>query len=149
MNVGCPLAGKTTSMSRSELIAWKAKCKKIQEKYDKDVQNAKEYEVRLDKEYARREKLKEKYKADCLSFEDRKKAAEKSLAEHEAAWKESFGDWLSQVGVLYEYYDKAGPRAINGYPIFFSCNMMSADDYERVYNAWERESKRRDEEFDV
>ena len=31
---------------------------------------------------------------------------------------------------VYEYMDKAGPRSINGYPIFFSLLMITKDDYE-------------------
>ena len=33
---------------------------------------------------------------------------------------------------FYEYYDKAGPRAINGYPIFFSCSTLLGKDVKRV-----------------
>ena len=32
------------------------------------------------------------------------------------------------IGFVYEYYDKAGPRSINGYPIFFSCAFVSKHD---------------------
>jgi len=38
----------------------------------------------------------------------------------------------NNITVLYEYMDKAGPRAINGMPNFFSHNVLSADDWARV-----------------
>lgn len=33
-----------------------------------------------------------------------------------------------QVGLIYEYLDKAGPRSINGMPIFPSCRLLSKED---------------------
>lgn len=31
---------------------------------------------------------------------------------------------VEDIGMVYEYLEKAGPRSINGYPIFFSCQML-------------------------
>lgn len=36
--------------------------------------------------------------------------------------------YLDQWGMIYEYIDKAGPRAINGRPSFFSFRILHADD---------------------
>jgi hypothetical protein len=36
------------------------------------------------------------------------------------------------VGLIYEHLDKAGPRSVNGYPMFFSLRVMSPSDLERV-----------------
>lgn len=33
---------------------------------------------------------------------------------------------------FYEYYDKAGPRSINGMPTFMSCHICSGDDVKRI-----------------
>jgi len=45
-------------------------------------------------------------------------------------------DWtkeeLGQIGCLWESYDKAGERGINGYPCFFSVRMASKEDWERA-----------------
>lgn len=41
-------------------------------------------------------------------------------------------------GMIYEYMDKAGNMAINGMPTFFSCNIISQEDANKViekYNA--------------
>jgi hypothetical protein len=35
---------------------------------------------------------------------------------------------LDDVGLIYEYLDKAGPRAINGFPSFFSMHFLNKDD---------------------
>lgn len=35
---------------------------------------------------------------------------------------------LEQWGMVYEYLDKAGSRAINGRPSFFSCKILHVDD---------------------
>ena len=31
------------------------------------------------------------------------------------------------IGLMYEYYDKAGPRSVNGMPCFFSCSILHRD----------------------
>jgi len=36
------------------------------------------------------------------------------------------------VGVFWEYADQAGPRSINGYPIFFSMHIMHITDWQKV-----------------
>lgn len=41
-------------------------------------------------------------------------------------------DMVDDIGFVYEYYDKAGPRSINGYPIFFSCAFVSKADAKRI-----------------
>jgi len=50
---------------------------------------------------------------------------------------------LDQIGVIYEYYEKASPRSINGLPIFFSFHMLHIDDWERAKPAIEKEMERR------
>lgn len=39
----------------------------------------------------------------------------------------------SNTGHLYEYYDKAADRGINGYPSFFSCKLISEDDARALF----------------
>ncbi len=39
---------------------------------------------------------------------------------------------LQDIGLFYEYWDQAGPRSINGYPIFFSCRYLNHDDTKYV-----------------
>ena len=35
-------------------------------------------------------------------------------------------------GMIYEYFDRAGPMAVNGMPIFFSFKIVSIDDTKKV-----------------
>ncbi len=51
--------------------------------------------------------------------------------------------WIESIGVVYEYMDKAGPRSINGMPIFFSCRFVHRDDWERARQAIIKEEARR------
>jgi hypothetical protein len=48
-----------------------------------------------------------------------------------------WSDWTdedkAQFGGIYEYFDKAGPRSINGYPCFFSCSILHIDDLRSVF----------------
>lgn len=41
--------------------------------------------------------------------------------------------YIKDIGMMYEYLDKAGPRAINGYPIFTSVRLASLKDSEKVW----------------
>lgn len=42
------------------------------------------------------------------------------------------------IGFIYEYLDKAGPRSINGFPIFFSCAYVNIHDRKLI---WEKVSQ--------
>jgi hypothetical protein len=52
---------------------------------------------------------------------------------------------VEQIGILYEYLDKAAPRSVNGMPSFFSFRMMHVDDWERCAKAIIREQERQGE----
>ena len=39
---------------------------------------------------------------------------------------------IDNLGFVCEYYDQAGPRAINGYPMFFSCQLITKHDAEKI-----------------
>jgi hypothetical protein len=44
-----------------------------------------------------------------------------SLWEHAA-------EWVKDAGIIYEYISAAGPRSINGYPMFTSCRKLNKED---------------------
>lgn len=54
----------------------------------------------------------------------------------------AFSDYSEEarkdIGMVYEYWDKAGPRSINGYPIFFSFAIVNVKD--RLF-VWEKVEK--------
>lgn len=54
-------------------------------------------------------------------------------------------DFLEKVGVVWEWIDKAGPRAINGMPMFFSCRFMHIADWARAVDAAKRIASMRDD----
>lgn len=39
---------------------------------------------------------------------------------------------VTTLGLVWEHLDKAGPRSINGFPMFFSCNLLNKEDAEKV-----------------
>lgn len=100
-----------------------------------------------------------KYRAELRAWKKRVKrwqakadAAAKAQAEYDEAmakWQEKWGqirvEYFRDIGLIYEYLDKAGPRSINGYPIFFSMRIMHRDDWARAARAIEREQKRMQE----
>lgn len=40
---------------------------------------------------------------------------------------------IKNAGLVYEYLSEAGPRAINGRPMFFSCRVLSKEDASTVW----------------
>ena len=59
-------------------------------------------------------------------------------------------DWMkdNKITVFYEYLSEAGPRSINGYPIFFSMKMMDDKDWQAVYTQYEAIKKAIDGELE-
>lgn len=52
-------------------------------------------------------------------------------------------DSVKTIGTIYEHMSTAGPRSINGYPIFMSCKMLHVKDWERARKAILVEEERR------
>lgn len=50
---------------------------------------------------------------------------------------------LEDLGCIWEWMKEAGPRSINGYPIFFGCRLMNKADTARAQAAIDKEMKRR------
>jgi len=46
-----------------------------------------------------------------------------------------------RVGMVYEYYDQAGPRGINGFPCFFSLRVLSPKETEKMFMYFEEYKK--------
>jgi len=45
------------------------------------------------------------------------------------------------IGMIYEYYSEAGPRSINGFPIFFSLKVLSPKETEKMFLYFEEYKK--------
>jgi len=52
-------------------------------------------------------------------------------------------EFLKTIGMFYERYSEAGPRSVNGYPCFFSCNIVSIEDKNRFIEMYEKYEKMR------
>lgn len=64
--------------------------------------------------------------------------------------EEHYQKWLENIGMIYEFMEKASPRGINGYPIFMSVNMLNKKDTEKVldfYNKYSELQKKLEEDF--
>jgi len=42
-------------------------------------------------------------------------------------------EWVKDAGMIFEYHSKAGPRSINGYPMFISCQKLNKEDTKTVF----------------
>jgi hypothetical protein len=68
----------------------------------------------------------------------------KAFADWEAMCERWRQEFISNIGVIYEWMEKAGPRSVNGYPTFFSCRLLHKEDWERAKVAIVREQERRE-----
>ena len=54
-------------------------------------------------------------------------------------------EFLKNIGMVYENYSKACPTAINGYPIFMSCQIASIDETKRFREMYGKYEKMRED----
>lgn len=52
-------------------------------------------------------------------------------------------DEIKHVGVIWEWMDQAGPRSVNGMPMFMSMRIMNKEDWTRALDAIVAEQERR------
>lgn len=107
-------------------------------------------------------KLVEAWEAECLAVWEAneaekarfKEAQDTYNLEHDVfikahkEWEELCDRWrrdyCRQIGVIYEWMDKALPRSVNGCPTFGSCHILHREDWERAKEAIRREQERRE-----
>lgn len=51
---------------------------------------------------------------------------------------------VADLGLVYEYFDKAGPRAVNGFPMFMSCRFLNKADAKKMFGFFEEYKKLKD-----
>jgi hypothetical protein len=51
---------------------------------------------------------------------------------------------LKNIAFVYEYFSAAGPRGINGYPIFTSCRYLNKSDTKKMFGFFEEYKKLKD-----
>lgn len=52
---------------------------------------------------------------------------------------------MGDVTLIYEYFDKAGPRSINGYPMFFSMTALKREEHDRLVPFYQAYMKLKEE----
>ena len=66
------------------------------------------------------------------------KVAKQLDREYERQCKE-YDEFLENIGLVYEYYSNSqSPVSLNGLPMFFSCQIMSKKDAERMFEFYEK-----------
>ena len=55
---------------------------------------------------------------------------------------------IKTLGFFWERFDKAGPRSVNGYPVFFSVNLVNAEQAKWVVRKYEEIRRATDEVFE-
>lgn len=55
--------------------------------------------------------------------------------------------FVNDIGMVFEYYGKEAPLAVNGKPMFWSCQFLSKEDTQRFIEIYQRYEQRR-AEFD-
>ena len=56
----------------------------------------------------------------------------------EEDYAKRYDEYIKDIGFIYENYDKALPRGINGYPMFGSCGFLTRKDTERMFVFYEK-----------
>ena len=96
---------------------------------------------------AERARLLLEHELQLEAVRTRNAALEAAHAQEIEAWEaeclQAAKQWTADLGTVYEYYDKALPRAVNGYPIFPSLRILHREDWELVRGAVNREIERR------
>lgn len=61
-----------------------------------------------------------------------------STAHKAAEIEDDYQDIMNNLGMLYEYYDKANHMSINSYPTFFSVRMLNKEDTVKVWEYYDK-----------
>lgn len=99
-----------------------------------------EKKVRVQKR--RNYEIKKKHAAMVALFEQEKEKFNRECDAYDERRTELFSKWNSNLGEIGEHVSKAGPRSINGYPMFFSMRAIHKDDWVRIRKAVEAELDR-------
>jgi hypothetical protein len=112
-----------------ELVAWHGECVAIQ--LQQEAQDA---------EYAEQVK---QWETETAHLDENIAAWELAEERYKIVWGVVSQLYYENLGCIWESIDQAGPRTINGMPIFFSCHIMHAEDWKRAKVAISKEIERR------
>ena len=112
------------------LSAWTLECAAIDQEYQKALDEIQAVE---DAQGPEREAYTEALRVWKLA-----------KARYDAARTGANRQFLKDFGCFWEFISQAGPRSINGMPIFWSCRLMGKEDMDRCVKAIAIEQKRRE-----
>jgi hypothetical protein len=127
---------------------WKDTCDGLRSKHEADLAAFKDEHNQWEAECARLEAEHTEALAvrqdeiDAWTVADRTYRRERAI--HERHITRARSRYFRDLGILWEWMHKAGPRSVNGYPIFFSLRIMHREDWNRALKAIIREEKRRE-----
>ena len=49
-----------------------------------------------------------------------------------------YNEYINKIGMIFEYYSKAGPMALNGGPMFMSHSTLNKEDAEKVWEYYDK-----------
>jgi len=129
-------------------LPWKTTCDDLRAKHQEDIAA---YEAQVAAWKAQCQPLREEHEAKLASLQSDMEAWAKADREYRKAylvWERIIGvayqHHFQNLGVFWEWMKDAGPRSVNGYPIFFSCRIMNRTDWLRARDAIIREQERRE-----
>lgn len=113
---------------------WEAECAQIQAEYAAKIAHWETYS-------------KDEWRAECdrlnADFDQRHREWEALHKANSAERGRIFAAHFRDLGIIWERIDRAGPRSINGYPMFMSCHLMHREDWEKARKAAVKEQERR------
>lgn len=60
------------------------------------------------------------------------------LEDKEEDYKKRYSAYINNVGLIFEYLEKSGNRSINGYPMFFSLNVLSKEQTDKMFDYYNK-----------
>ena len=136
----------------AELETYKAKIKQKADAIKKDwEQEVAETEVRREEVAVENAALLKTlaettaaWEAETASFPAQHLEWQLAEVRHSQAYKGVYEEWIKNIGAIYEHISEAGPRGVNGFPIFFSFHTAGKEDWIKIMKAVQKETKRRE-----
>jgi hypothetical protein len=66
------------------------------------------------------------------------------LSDEIEEYNKRYDEFIHNIGMIYEYYDKSSPTNINGFPTFFSCHYLNISDTQKLLDYYGTYSKMRE-----
>ena len=81
---------------------------------------------------------------DILHREELEKKHKEDMEVYELEVKYYQEHYITDIGMIYEYWDKSSPTSINGYPTFMSFHLVNRKDSEKISEYYKKYSELRE-----